>query len=213
MEEKGLSKCRKDKDYDLCHRPGHPAEFRQVSMRSLSHWSGQQQHLLKQLQALGAQEMQRAQALGKDPDYRCTQCQGTVRALVGRPQRKVQVEPIELEVVATSCYLGDMLSAADGCELTITTRVKTAWKKIKELLQFSLPATSLSRHVAMCTGVECREQMLHASETWKTWPLTKPNLEYLQRIDRAIIRQICNVKPQDIVTTRSSVLLVRVCTE
>ena len=67
MEEKGLSKCMKDKDHDLCYRPGPPAEFRRVSMRSLSHWSGQQQHLLKQLQALSAQEMQRAQVLGKGP--------------------------------------------------------------------------------------------------------------------------------------------------
>ena len=30
--------------------------------------------------------------------------------------------------------------------------------------------------------------MLHASETW---PLTKPNLQHLQRNDRAMIRQIC----------------------
>ena len=52
--------------------------------------------------------------------------------------------------------------------------------------------------------------MLHAS---KPWPLTKPNLQCLQRIDRAMIRQICNVKPQDIVTTRSSELLVRVYVE
>ena len=37
------------------------------SMRRLSHWSRQQQHLLQQLQALGAQEMQWAQALGKGP--------------------------------------------------------------------------------------------------------------------------------------------------
>ena len=35
-----------------------------VSMRRLSHWSGLQQHVLKQLQALGAQEVQRAQVLG-----------------------------------------------------------------------------------------------------------------------------------------------------
>ena len=46
--------------------------------------------------------------------------------------------------------------------------------------------------------------MLHASETW---PLTKPNLQRMQRNDRAMIRQICNVKPQDIVTTRSNELL------
>ena len=47
--------------------------------------------------------------------------------------------------------------------------------------------------------------MLHASETW---PLTKPNLKRLQRNDRAMIRQSCNVRPQDIVTTRSNDLLV-----
>ena len=48
--------------------------------------------------------------------------------------------------------------------------------------------------------------MLHASETW---PLTKPNLQRLQRNDKAMIRQICNVRPQDIVATGSSDLLVR----
>ena len=48
--------------------------------------------------------------------------------------------------------------------------------------------------------------MLHASETW---PLTKPNLQRLQRNDRAMIRQIYNVKPQDVVTTRSNELFAR----
>ena len=36
--------------------------------------------------------------------------------------------------------------------------------------------------------------MLHASEAW---PLTKQNLQRLQQNDKAMIRQICNVKPQD----------------
>ena len=27
---------------------------------------------------------------------------------------------------ASSCFLGDMLSAGEGCEMAITTRVKTA---------------------------------------------------------------------------------------
>ena len=48
--------------------------------------------------------------------------------------------------------------------------------------------------------------MLHANETW---PLTKPNLQCLQRNERAMIRQICNVRPQDVVTTRSTELLAR----
>ena len=40
------SKCRKDKDHDLWYWAGSPAEFRRVPMCCLSHWSGQQQHLL-----------------------------------------------------------------------------------------------------------------------------------------------------------------------
>ena len=65
MEKKGQSKCRKDKDHDLRYGTGPPAEFRRVSMCLLSQWNGQQQHLLQWLQALGAQEMQWAQALEK----------------------------------------------------------------------------------------------------------------------------------------------------
>ena len=51
--------------------------------------------------------------------------------------------------------------------------------------------------------------MLHSSETW---PLTKPN-QRLQRNDRAMIRQTCNVRPQDVVTTRSNELLVQLVIE
>ena len=67
MEEEGLSKCRKDKDHDLWYGPGPPAEFKTSFMCCLSHWSGQQQNLLQWLQALGAQEMQWDQVLGKGP--------------------------------------------------------------------------------------------------------------------------------------------------
>ena len=48
--------------------------------------------------------------------------------------------------------------------------------------------------------------MLHASETW---PVTKPSLQRLQGNDRAMIRQICNVKPQDTATIRTIELLAQ----
>ena len=96
--------------------------------------------------------------LKKDPDYICTRCQGTARPLDGRPQKEVQVGPDKLEVVASFCYLGDMLSAAGGCELSTTTRVKTAWKKFKDLLPV-LSARHLSfKHVAVCTALVCGAQ-------------------------------------------------------
>ena len=82
-----------------------------------------------------------------------------------------------------------------------TTRVKNAWKKFKELK----PVLS-SRHLSFKTRDRVYSTMLHASETW---PVTKPCLQHLQRNDRAMIRQICNVKLQDTATIRSIELLAR----
>ena len=106
----------------------------------------------------------RLKRLTKDPDYRCTRCRGTARPLDVRPQKEVQVGPDKLEVVASFCYLGDMLSAAGGCELSTTTRVKSAWKKFNDLL----PVLS-SRHLSFKTcgrvySLCVRSTMLHASE-------------------------------------------------
>ena len=146
------------------------------------------------------------QRLTPNPDYRCARCMGNARPIDGRPQSEVQVGPDKLEVVASFCYLGDMLSACRGCEMAVTTRVKTAWKKFKELL----PVLT-SRHLSYKTRghvySSCvRSAMLHASETW---PLTKTNLQRLQRNDRAMIRQICSIKPEDVARVRSSELLAK----
>ena len=63
--ERTESKCRKDKDHDLRYRPGPPpVEFRRVPC-AVFHTGVGREHLLQWLQALGAQEMQWAQALGK----------------------------------------------------------------------------------------------------------------------------------------------------
>ena len=204
--ERTESKCRKDEDHDLWYRPGPPADFRQVSMCCLLHWSGQQQHLLQQLQALGAQEMQWAQVLGKGPWLQMNTMPGNCTPLRSRPQREVQVGSDKLEGIASFCYLGDMLSAVNGCELLTTTSVKTACKKFKKLLPV-LSSCHLSFKTHGYVHSSCvQSAMLHAN---KTWPLTKPNLQPLQQNDRAMIRQICNVKPQGIVTTRSNELLAR----
>ena len=96
-----------------------------------------------------------------------------------------------------------MLSAGGGCEIAVTTRVKTAWKKFRELLPV-LTSCHLSHKTRGHVYSSCvRSTMLHASETW---PLTKTNL---QRNDRAMIRQICSIKPEDVASVRSSELLAK----
>ena len=93
------------------------------------------------------------------------------------------------EVVASFCYLGDKLSA---------------WKKelLPVLSSHHLSFKTRGRVYSSCV----RSAMLHVSETR---PLTKPNLKHLQRNDRAMIRQICSIRTQDIVTIRSNELLAR----
>ena len=146
--------------------------------------------------------------LTKDPDYRCSWYQGTARHLDNRPQREIQVGPGKLEVVASFCYLGDMLSTASGCVLSTTTCVKNTWKKFKELLPVFSSRHLSFKHMATCTALVCGAQCSMPVGIGH-WPLTKPNLRRLQRNDRAMIRQICNIKPQDIVTTMSNELLAQ----
>ena len=170
-----------------------------LPMLRMSHWSGQHSIFCNDCKHWVHKKCRGLKLLTKDPDYRCTQCQGTACPSDSRPQRETQVGPDRLEMVASFSYLGDMLSAAGGWE--------DVWKppgrSSRSCYQLSLPATSLSkRHGHVYTRVQ--SAMLHASETW---PLTVTNLQRLRRNDRALIRQICNVK-QDIVTIRSNELLV-----
>ena len=125
------------------------------------------------------------QGLTPNPDYRYAGCMENARPIYGRPQNEVQVGPDKLEVVASFCYLGDMLSAGGGCEIGVTTCVEKAWKKLREL-QPVLTSCHLSYKTRGQVYSFCvRSAMLHASETW---PLTKTSLQRLQRNDRAMIR-------------------------
>ena len=90
-----------------------------------------------------------------------------------RPQREVHVRPDKLEVVASFSYLGDMLSAGDGCELSVTTCVIITWKKLLPV-HSSCDLSFKTRGQAFSSCVW--GALINASETW---PLTKPNLQRL----------------------------------
>ena len=86
-------------------------------------------------------------------------------------------------------------SEANWSGFTLFAKAQHIWEGLglKYLVEWQ---TRLGHVYSSCV----RSAMLHAS---KTWPLTKPNLQCLQRNDRAMIIQICNV------TTRSNELLVQ----
>ena len=136
--------------------------------------------------------------LRNDPSYICPRCAGTARPVDGRPVKEVTVGEHKLEVVSEFCYLGDMLSSGGDCELAATVRCRTAWGKFRELLPIltnkHLPLVSRGRVYSTCV----RSVMLHGSETWAA---SSKTLNRLRRNDRAMIRWICRVRPQDDVSS------------
>ena len=143
MEEKGLRVNAGKTKIMICYTGLDLLQSKRVYIRRLSHWSGQQQHLL---QALGAQEMQWAQAL-----YKWHWLQ----------QTKVKVGP-------------DLLlpeRQALSSRWLWTFNHNTCEKRLEEVqscYQFPPPATSFKTR-GRCIA-QVRSAMLHASETW---PLTK----------------------------------------
>jgi hypothetical protein len=132
--------------------------------------------------------------LRNDPNYTCPRCTGAARPVDGRPVKEVEVGEHKLEVVAEFCYLGDMLSSGGDCELASTVRCRSAWGKFRELLPIltnkHIPLSSRGRVYSTCV----RSVMLHGSETWAA---SSKTLNRLRRNDRAMIRWICRVRPQD----------------
>ena len=86
MEEKGLSvNAAKMKGLDLLQSSGEfPCAVCRTGVNSNNIFCNGCKHWVhKKCSGL--------ESLAKDPDYRCTWCQGTARPLGGRPQREVQV--------------------------------------------------------------------------------------------------------------------------
>ena len=142
--------------------------------------------------------------LNEDPDYKCKRCLDLARPIDGRPVTEIQVDGSTLEVVDSFCYLGDMLSAGGGCELSSTVRVKTAWGKFRGLIPILtsrvIPIVTRGRVYNTCV----RSVMLSGSECWA---LTQSALARLERNDKAMIRWICNIKADQIQNIRSDALL------
>ena len=77
--------------------------------------------------------------LGDIPDFKSSKC----NTRYTRTTRSETAKKIKLEVVDLFCYLCDMLSAGDGVgggvEASSVMRVRSGWKKVRELLPLDVP--------------------------------------------------------------------------
>ena len=106
----------------------------------------------------------------------------------------------KLDVVYSFCYLGDTIGAGGGCDLSVITRIRSAWGKFRELLPI-LTSHALSYITrGQIYSMYIHTVLLYASECWA------PNVNdllKLQRNDRAMIWWTCNVRLKDHISSDS----------
>ena len=105
-------------------------------------------------------------------------------------------------------YADDLVIIAESMEECV--RRLLTWKGAMEEKRLRVNAGKTKIMICGMGADLLQRAMLHASETW---PLTKTSLQHLQRNDKAMIRQICNVKRQDTANIGSTELLALLSTE
>ena len=137
--------------------------------------------------------------LKRDPSFRCARSLGTARPMDGRKIIEIQMGNDKLEVVTDFCYLGDMISAGGGCELSSITRCKSAWSKFRQLLPLLTNPHLLFTTRGQIYNPYIRAVVLYSSETWS---LTTLSLNRLKRNDLAMIRWICKARVEDRISAK-----------
>ena len=121
--------------------------------------------------------------LAKAANFVCSQCSSGAVADRNHVE-KVMLAGSNLEVVDKFCYLGDMLDAGGGAESSTVTRVRSGWKKFRELLPLKVKGDA----ACICSV------MLYGSEIW---PIKVEESQRLHRNEMSMIRWMYGVTMRD----------------
>ena len=120
----------------------------------------------------------------------CLKCKGIMEGTMDSIEKLCD----EVETVNGFCYLGDRLNASSGCEAAITARVKIGWVRFREcgelLLGNKFPLKIKGKVYRRCV----RSAILYGSETWC---LKENEKAILKRMERVMVRAMCDQKVVD----------------
>ena len=112
------------------------------------------------------------------PDFKCSKCIHPQE--VSETAKKVRLGNSDYEVVDQFCYLGDMLSAGGGAEASSVMRVRSGWKKFRELLPLLTSRVFSHRMKGKLYAACVRSGMLCGS---KTWPVKEEDVCRIERTE------------------------------
>ena len=129
--------------------------------------------------------------LKPDTDFKFKKCRGEVSNAFIPDIESVVINGEEIEKVSYCCYLGDFIGQRGGCFDATTARIRSAWKKFRDLSPI-LTCRGLSLKIRGYAFNACvRSVLLYASETWAA---TQEDVSRLNRNDMMMmmIRWICS---------------------
>ena len=130
--------------------------------------------------------------LRDDGNYVCVVCRG--ERVEGERRERVELAGESFSCVEEFCYLGDMICAGGGAEASSVARVRSGWKKFRELLPL-LTKRGLSFRVKGQLYAACvRSVMLYGSETWA---VKKGDVQRLETTEMRMIRWMCGASLND----------------
>ena len=98
------------------------------------------------------------------------------------------------EVVESFCYLGDMLGAEGGADAAVTSRVRSGWKKFRELAPFLTSKAPPLKMKGQVYTACVRSSMMYGCETW---PTRVGHIQQMERAEMRMIRWMCGVSLAD----------------
>ena len=80
----------------------------------------------------------------------------------------VVVEGESFEVVDKFCYLGDMVCREDGVDAAVTSRLRCAWAKFRELAPCLISKLTPRKMNGQVYRSYARSCMINGADTWAT---------------------------------------------
>ena len=122
--------------------------------------------------------------------FACLKCKGIMEGTVDLMEKLCD----EVETVNGFYYLENRLNASGGCEAAVTARVRIGWKRFREcgelLLGNRFPLRMKGKVYRCCV----RSAILYESDTWC---LKENEKAIFRRMERAMVRAMCDQKVVD----------------
>ena len=132
--------------------------------------------------------------LKPDTDFKCKKCRGEVSNASIPDSKPVVINGEEIEKVSSFCYLGDFVGQRGGCFDATTARIRSAWKKFRDLLPNLTCLGLLLKSRGYAYNACVHSVLLYASETWAA---TQEDVSRLNHNDMMMIRWTCSTKLRD----------------